>query len=411
MVLFGNGRVALVDDPSTAGRLGWAARKRSAPEPEIRLAPVSGDPALEPWITQGRLPAGGGPGALWQGGGSGWSYLAGVPGLDRYLEAMAEPRKRRDFVVGISGLGRVGGLAASALAAADTARTRIGTLLIHDTDGDNLERMRQELACVASWRKNVLPRVEAATLPEMLRRCDAFVFAAARAVPPLGAPGDVRLPQFGPNREALRSTLDAAVEAAYPGLFFVISDPVELLAQAAFHDSNAPRGEFLGGGLAPERVAGLALGIMWARALAEAEAQGAGARVARRGVPYGPHSTDVLVFDDPAGPDPELSRAMTQAARTGNYRIRDLGYIPFIGPALSSIALTLPALLQGREVLASTFVDGIYFGAPSRLRWGMAPTRRPVAADVRRQVEELHGLVRERMAQYGVSFASAHAGI
>jgi hypothetical protein len=237
------------------------------------------------------------------------------------------------------------------------------------------------------------------------------VFAAARAVPPLGAPGDVRLPQFGPNREALRSTLDAAVEAAYPGLFFVISDPVELLAQAAFHDSNAPRGEFLGGGLAPERVAGLALGIMWARALAEAEAQGAGARVARRGVPYGPHSTDVLVFDDPAGPDPELSRAMTQAARTGNYRIRDLGYIPFIGPALSSIALTLPALLQGREVLASTFVDGIYFGAPSRLRWGMAPTRRPVAADVRRQVEELHGLVRERMAQYGVSFASAHAGI
>jgi hypothetical protein len=126
--------------------------------------------------------------------------------------------------------------------------------------------------------------------------------------------------------------------------------------------------------------------------------------VARRGVPYGPHSTDVLVYDDPADPDLDLSRAMTLAARTGNYRIRELGYIPFIGPALSSIVLTLPALLAGREALASTFVDGVYFGAPSRLRWGLAPTRRAVAPVVRAQVEELHGLVKERMAQYGMAF-------
>jgi hypothetical protein len=406
MELYGNGRVVLVDDPETAGRLGWGPRKRSAPAPGFRLGPVPGDPALEPWIAQGRLAPGGGPRALWQGGGSGWTYLAGYPGLDRYLKAMAEPPRLRELVVGISGLGRVGGLAASALAAADRTRTRIGTLLLHDCDDGNLERMRQELACVASWRGAVaLPRVEAAPLGELLRRCDAFLFAAARAVPPLGAPGDVRLPQFGPNREALRGALDAAVEADYTGLFLVISDPVELLAQASFHDSNGPRDGFLGGGLAPERVAGLALGIMWGRALARAEAEGRGARVARRGVPYGPHSTDVLVFDDPAAPDPELSRAMTQAARTGNYRIRDLGYIPCIGPALSSIVLTLPALLQGREVLASSFVDGVYFGAPSRLRWGLAPTRRPVAPGVRRQVEGLHGLVRERMAQFGVVFA------
>jgi hypothetical protein len=405
MELYGNGRVALVDDPDTAGRLEWPARKRSAAEPEIRLCPVAGDPAQEAWIAQGRLAPGGGPRALWEGGGSGWTYLAGSPGLDRYLKAMAEPPKHSDFVVGISGLGRVGGLAASALAAAEKARTHIGTLLIHDCDQDNLERMRQELDCVASWRgAAVLPRVEAASLPEMFRRCDAFLFAAARAVPPLGAPGDVRLPQFEPNREALRAAVDAAGEAAYPGLFFIISDPVELLAQAGFHDSNAPRGEFLGRGLAPERMAGLALGIMWGRALARARAEGCGARVARRGVPYGPHSTDVLVYDDPADPDLELSRAMTQAARTGNYRIRDLGYIPFIGPALSSIVLTLPALLAGREVLASTFVDGVYFGAPSRLRWGLAPTRRAVAPVVRGQVEELHGLVKERMAQFGVAF-------
>jgi hypothetical protein len=410
MELYGNGRVALVDDPASAGRLGWPIRKRSAPDPAIRMSPVAGDPALEPWICQGRPAPGGGPRALWEGGGPAWTYLAGTPGLDRYLKAMAEPPRRQGFVVGISGLGRVGGLAASALAAMDAVHSRIGTLLIHDSDSGNLERMRQELASVASWRGHVpLPRVEAAPLPELLRRCDAFLFAAATAVPPLGASGDVRLPQFEPNRAAQRIALDAALEADYTGLFCVISDPVEVLAQASFHDSNAPQGAFLGLGLAPERVAGLALGIMWGRALARAEAAGQGLRVARRGVPYGPHSTDLLVFDDPADPDPDLCRAMTQAARTGNYRIRELGYIPFIGPALSSIVLTLPRLLAGREVLASSFVDGVYFGAPCRLRWGIAPTRRQMAATVRGQVEELHGLVKDRMAQFGVGFAPGRA--
>jgi hypothetical protein len=406
MELYGNGRVALVDDPETAGRLGWLSRRKSAPLPELLLAPVTGDPALEPWIAHGRMAPGGGPRCLWEGSGSGWTYLVNAPGVDRYLQAMMAPPKRKDFVVGISGLGRVGGLAAAALAATDVSRTRIGTLLIHDTDSNNLARMDQELGSVASWRGDtVLPKVQAVGLPEMMRRCDAFLFAAATAVPPLGSPGDVRLPQFEPNREALGGTLAAAMEEGYTGLFFMISDPVELMAMAAFYDSNAMDGRFQGRGLAPERVGGLALGVMWGRALAQARAAGQGDRVARTGVPYGPHSQDVLVFDDPAGPDPELSRIMTQAARSGNYRIRDLGYIPYMGPALSSIVLTLPALLGGREVVASSFVDGIYFGAPCRLRWGLAPNRRRVAPAVQSEVARLHALVRERMAHFGVSFS------
>jgi hypothetical protein len=318
--------------------------------------------------------------------------------------------------VGISGLGRVGGLAASALAAASTGATHIRTLLLHDSDGPNLERMALELGTVASWRRAPLPRVRAATLDEMMRECDAFLFAAARAVPPLGTPGDVRLPQFGPNREALAGALEAARAAAFTGLFLVVSDPVELLAMAAFHDSNVAGGSFTGGGLAPERIGGLALGVMWGRALAAAEALGHGSRVAARGAPYGPHSQEVLVFDDPASPDADLSRAMTEAARGGNYRVRDLGFLPCIGPALSSIVLTLPGLLAGQEVLASSFLDGIYFGAPCRWNWGLVPTSRAMALPVRRKVEDLHGFLGERMVRYGVTFPgvgtamSVHSG-
>jgi len=405
MKLFGNERVALADDPATAERLGWAARRRSAPAPEIVLAPVAGDPRREPWIAQGRVPPGGGAGILWKGHGRDWTYLRDAPGLDRYLRALARPPRVRDFTVGISGLGRVGGLAASALSAAATAHTRIGTLLLHDCEAGNLERMVQELGSVASWRGNSpLPRVEAVGLPEMMRRSDAFLFAAASAVPPLGTSGEVRLTQFGPNRECLRGALRAANAENYAGLFLMVSDPVEALAQTAFHDSNAPDGAWLGTGLAPERLGGLALGVMWGRAMAEAAARGQGERVARTGVPYGPHSTEVLIFDDPGDPDPVLCEAMTRAARTGNYRVRDLGFLPYIGPALSSIVLTLPELLAGKEVLASSFVDGVYFGSPCRLRWGLAPTRRRMAPEVRRQLEDLHLLLRNRMSGLGVAF-------
>ena len=399
MTFYGNGRVALVDDPATAGRLDWAPRKKSAPDPEIALRPVAGDPAREPWITEGRQPAGSGPRALWTAGTPGWTYLAHAPGVDRYLQAMARPRRTRPYTIGISGLGRVGGLAASALAAADRACTGIGTILVHDTDTANVERMRQELSAVASWRgATPLPEVVAASLPELLSRSDAFLFAAARGVPPLGTPGDVRLPQFEPNREALRGALEAVAETGYTGLFLMVSDPVELLAMAAFHDSPGA-----GAALAPERVAGLALGVMWGRALAQAEAAGGRARVARKGVPYGPHSIEMLAYDDPAGPDMELSRVMTQAARTGNYQVRELGFLPYIGPALSSIVLTLPRLLAGEEVLASSFVDGVFFGAPCRLGWGLAPTRRRVAPEVRAQVTDLHARLRERMIQAGLA--------
>jgi len=414
MTLYGNGRVVLVDDGRTADRLGWLPRRRSAPDPELELVPVEGEPSLEPWLARDRPPRGSGPAALWSRSKAlvpgpeakaEWTYLREAPGLDRYLRAMAEP-PRLNFTVGISGLGRVGGLAASALAAVSTAASRIDTLLLHDADGDNLERLAQELASVASWRGGApLPRIQTAGLPEMMQRSDAFLFAAASAVPPLGTQGDVRLTQFAPNRAALAGALEAASEAEFSGLFLMVSDPVEVLAQTAFHDSNAVGGgAFQGHGLAPERVAGLALGVMWGRALAQAEARGQGERVAHRGVPFGPHSQEVLIFDDPEAPDADLCRVMTEAARSGNYRIRELGFLPYIGPALSSIVLTLPDLLAGREVLASSFVDGVYFGAPCRLQWGLAPTRRRASEPVRRQVEDLHGLLKDRMVQYGVAF-------
>jgi hypothetical protein len=403
MTLFGNGRAALVGDAVTAERLEWGTRRRSRAAPEILLQPRHGDPRREPWIAPGWVEAAAGVGALrTRRRGRQWGYLADAPGVPRYLKKLAEPSVGRGgWCVALAGLGRVGGVAATMLAATPTRVSGIRELLIHDVDTINQARWWLELDSVARWRgDDTLPRVHSTAVAEMFRRCDAVLFTATDSVPPLGTHGDVRAMQFGPNRAIMRSFLEQARAVGYTGLFLVVSDPVEPLAQAAFHDSNSdPSGAFTGDGLAPERIAGLGLGVMWGRALAHARRERLEETVARFGAAYGPHGPDVVVFDDLRKPDGRRSDALSKEAREGNLKIRNLGYLPYVGPGTSSVALMLPPLLAGEEVLASVLLDGIYFGAPARHDWGVYPTPRPLAGKVWGTLTDLHA----RMAAHARS--------
>lgn len=409
MKLYGDGRAALAGDPRTAERLGWKERRRSRPAPRIVLRPRDGDPLREPWIAPPGWRPLSGAAALWtpaRPSARGWTYLAGHPGVDPGLRAIAATPRPGGLVVGIAGLGRVGGTAAAMLAALPAARSRLGELLLHDVDAANEERWYLELQSIAAWGNHaVQPRLRRAAREELYRSCDVVLFAATAGVPPIGASGDVRLAQFAPNRAVLAAHLECARAAQFSGLFLVVSDPVECLALAAFRDSNADaQGRFHGAGLAPERIAGLALGVMWGRALAAARAQGWETSVRRAGGAYGPHSPEVLVFDDLRRPDAGRSDILSRAARTGNLVIRELGHLPYVGPAVSSVGLTLPPLLAGREVLASVFLDGIYFGAPARLLAGVRPVPRPIGPPVRARLAELERSLRARARDLGLLF-------
>ncbi len=394
MKLFGQGRAAVADDAVTAERLGWGPRRRSLPEPKLVLAPRPGDPRREPWVAPPWYRPGLGLEALRRRPRSrgSWTYLAGVPGVVSGLARLAEPTRKRGWSVGLAGLGRVGGVAATALAAAPSRVSGIRELVIHDVDAANQQRWLLELGSIARWRgSGELPLVRTGTPEEIFRRCDAFLFAATRGVPPLGTSGEVRLVQLTPNRAILRGFLAEARRAAYSGLVLIVSDPVEWLAQAAFFDGNSDgEGRFAGEGIAPERIAGLGLGVMWARALAAARRRGWGETVARRGAVYGPHSTEVVAFDDVAAPDRDRSARLSRAARECNFKVRELGHLPYVGPGVSSVGLMLPPLLAGREALASVFTDAIYFGAPARLKEGLYPTARPMADEVWTALAGLH---------------------
>ncbi|MEW6337115.1 MAG: hypothetical protein ACOY3Y_02930 [Acidobacteriota bacterium] len=410
MTLFGRGCAAIRGDRAMAERLGWARRRRSDPDPDVVLEPRAGDGRAEPWIAPPGWRPFPGPEALWRRGRvrGGWTYLAGIPGVARYLERLAAPRGAGGARVGLIGLGRVGGTAAAVLASLPSGRSGVAELLIDDADAANRERWLLELQAVAQWKgPHPGPRVAPATPEAMFRACDAVLFAAAEAVPPIGHEGDVRMCQLEPNRAILAPVLAAARRAEFAGLFLVVSDPVEWLAQAAFRDSNAGRGgRFTGEGIAPERIAGLALGVMWGRALACARRRGWLEAVNRRGAAYGPHSTDVAVFDDLRAPNPGRCAVLSAAAREGNFALRDIGHLPYVGPAISSVALALPRLLSGREVLASVWLGGIYFGAPARLRWGVLPAARPMAGSVRAELTDLHGRLAARRAELGMDFST-----
>jgi hypothetical protein len=412
--LFGNGRAALIGDAVTAERLEWAPRRRSQAAPQILLQPRHGDPRREPWITPGWVqPAAGLEALRSRRGGQRWSYLPEVPGVLPYLRRLAgPPAGRGGLCVALTGLGRVGGVAATLLATTPTRASGIRELLISDVDAANQQRWLLELDSIARWRsKDAMPQVLPATISEVFSRGDVFLFAATDSVPPLGAKGDVRLMQFGPNRAIMRSFVDEARAAGYTGLFLVVSDPVELLAQAAFHDGNSDAsGSFKGDGLAPERIAGLGLGVMWGRALACARRDGWERTVARFGAAYGPHGPDVVVFDDLRKPDSRRSDTLSRAAREGNVKIRNLGHLPYVGPGASSVGLMLAPLLAGEEGLASVLLDGIYFGAPARLDWGMYPTPRPLSGQVWETITDLHARMKGQARSIGLLWPEKKPG-
>jgi hypothetical protein len=62
----------------------------------------------------------------------------------------------------------------------------------------------------------------------------------------------------------------------------------------------------------------------------------------------------------------------------------------------------LPPLLAGEEALASVLLDGVYFGAPARLEWGVYPTARPLAGKVWEALSDLHARMQAQARSLGL---------
>lgn len=215
---------------------------------------------------------------------------------------------------------------------------------------------------------DALPPVEIVS-PEQLFDGDVFLFCASRFVPDTAVKtGDVRMAQYRLNRELAALYAQKARQARYRGLFCVVSDPVDPLCRAVLTESNrAPSGEMDYQGLFSHQIRGFGLGVMNARAAYYARKDPRFASFLTEGRSFGPHGEDLVIANSIRHYDDALSRRLTEQAVRANLRMRELGFKPYIAPALSSGALSLLLCLRGQWHCSSTYLDGVFMGARNRV--------------------------------------------
>lgn len=240
---------------------------------------------------------------------------------------------------------------------------------IIDLSRENLERLEMEINQIGyPFGMKNLPPVHIVD-EDKLFSCDLVIFCASRGVPPL-QPGcsDVRMAQLDANREIIAHYAGLARDAEFRGLVAVVSDPVDNLA-AAFLDAS---------GLEPWQIQGYGLGVMNKRAEYHAEKLASGGEAAAalyksEGRAFGPHGRDLVIANSVEHYDDEVSKLLTELTIGSNLRVRELGYKPYIAPALSSAAISILLTLSGDWHYGSIYLgnrkEGAFLGVKNRLTW------------------------------------------
>ncbi len=285
------------------------------------------------------------------------------PGWESLLTASPKAGKKR---VNILAIGDVGStlLTGLKLMGGDV----ISSIGICDLSEQITARWEFEMGQIAlPWQYDAFPEVEVVK-PGQLFDCDMFVFVASKGIPPVGSQvKDVRMYQFENNAGIVRHYAQLARKARFQGLWCAVSDPVDPLAKTAYLESNRDEdGNWDGLGLRPEQVQGFGLGVMNARAAYYAKRDGRFARFLTQGRSFGPHGTGLTVADSIEHYDDALSQELTRLTVTANLKMREIGFKPYVAPALSSGALSLLLTLRGEWHCGSVFLDGVYMGCKNR---------------------------------------------
>lgn len=244
----------------------------------------------------------------------------------------------------------------------------IQTLGIYDMNQNVCQRWETELNQVAfAWCYDVLPEVEILKETQLFD-CDVFVFCASKGIPPVGTEQkDVRMVQYEANKEIISAFAKKARDVNFQGLFAVVSDPVDPLCKAAFLASNTNEtGDFDCKGLRPEQIQGYGLGVMNARAAYYAKKDSKYSDFLTQGRAFGPHGRDLVIANSILRYDDARSKELTQLAIDANLRVRDMGFKPYVAPAISSAAISILQTIQGQWHYSSNFIDGVYMGCKNR---------------------------------------------
>lgn len=323
----------------------------------------------------------------------------------RWRDALSfyKPRKGKKRVH-LLAVGDVGGTLLTALKL--LGGSVISSIGICDLNERAVARWNAELGQISwPWDYESLPEVEPVE-PDHLFDCDVFLFAATRSIPPVDSGiQDVRMAQLEANRPLVEQFARQARAAGFRGLFIVLSDPVDPLCQSVFSASNrGPDGRWDGLGLLPEQVQGFGLGVMNARAAFFARQDSRFAAFLTDGRAFGPHGRGLVIANSLSHYDNALSQELTELTESANLRIRELGYKPYVAPAVSSGAMQLLLTLRGEWHCGSVCLGGIWFGVKNRftphgLETEALPMPDALFARLRETEAQLRVLVREELRE------------
>jgi len=244
----------------------------------------------------------------------------------------------------------------------------ISTIGICDISEQITARWEFEMGQISlPWEYNSMPEVEVISVDQLFD-CDMFVFVASKGIPPVGSGiKDVRMAQFEANSAIVAHYAKMARKANFKGLWCAVSDPVDPLAKTAYLESNKDEnGVWDGKGLRPEQIQGFGLGVMNARAAYFAKRDDRFAEFLTEGRSFGPHGKGLVIANSISNYNEALSDELTELTVTANLKMREIGFKPYVAPALSSGALSLLLTLRGEWHCGSVFIDGIYMGVKNR---------------------------------------------
>lgn len=234
---------------------------------------------------------------------------------------------------------------------------RVDYIGILDRNQSKAQRFEMEMNQIGTAQDKAMPQVRIIP-PERALDCDIFLFCASAFVPSVGdKTKDVRLCQLDKNTEILLPYIEMADAQKFKGLFVIVSDPVDLLCQRAKNHSTQ---------LLPDQILGLGLGVMYQRARYYAQKEPFFSDFLFDGRAFGPHGQDLFIANSLSNFDWEKSLSLTQKTVTANLALRQLGFKPYIAPAISSAALSVLAIIQGDFHYSAQYLDGVYFGCKNR---------------------------------------------
>lgn len=238
---------------------------------------------------------------------------------------------------------------------------------IYDRGENNALRWEFEMnQTVPPFQYNTLPDIRIIKERE-LTQCDMLVFCAAKGYTLDKKNPDVRMAQLQQNSQIIMSYAKQARMSNFKGIFAVLSDPVDLLCKKVYLESNKDANGLLDyKGLAPEQIRGYGLGVMNARALYYSKKYPKFSHYAKEGRAFGPHGTGLIIADSIDNYNDLLSLELSDLAVKANLEMRNLGFKPYIAPALSSGAYSIIATIASQWHYASTYLGGVFMGANNR---------------------------------------------